>query len=147
MDPRDNALHALKARVVADQFDWGDDHPPHTPLAQTVLYELHVKGFTKLHPSVPEALRGSYAGLASDAALAHLKALNVTAVNLLPVHQHIDEGRLVKLDLSNYWGSTRSASSARARGLPRALYRVTAACRCATSSARWSGGCTRPASR
>jgi glycogen operon protein len=69
-----------------------------------VLYELHVKGFTKLHPGVPEGLRGTYAGLASDAALAHLKALNVTAVNLLPVHQHIDEPRLVKLDLSNYWG-------------------------------------------
>ena len=104
MDPRDNAHHALKARVVADGFDWGDDRAPHTPLSQTVLYELHVKGFTKLHPDVPERLRGTYAGLASDAALAHLKQLNVTAVNLLPVHQHLDEPRLVKLDLSNYWG-------------------------------------------
>jgi glycogen operon protein len=104
MDPRDNAPQALKARVVADHFDWGDDHPPHTPLAQTVLYELHVKGFTKLHPGVPPAQRGTYAGLASDAALAHLKQLNVTAVNLLPVHQHIDEQRLAKLDLSNHWG-------------------------------------------
>ncbi len=104
MDPRDNARHALKARVVADHFDWGGDRPPHTPLAQSVLYELHVKGFTQRHGGVPEGLRGTYAGLASDAALAHLKQLNVTAVNLLPVHQHIDEQRLAKLDLVNYWG-------------------------------------------
>ncbi|KNZ33156.1 MAG: isoamylase [Methylibium sp. NZG] len=104
LDPRDNAPTALKARVVADRFDWEDDRAPHTPLEQTVLYELHVKGFTRLHAGVPESLRGTYAGLASDAALAHLKALKVTAVNLLPVHQHIDEERLVKLDLSNHWG-------------------------------------------
>ena len=104
IDPRDNARHALKARVVDDDFDWGDDKPPQTPLADTVLYELHVKGFTQLHPDVPEALRGSYAGLASEASLAHLKRLGVTAVNLLPVHQHIDEQRLSKLGLVNYWG-------------------------------------------
>jgi glycogen debranching enzyme GlgX len=104
MDPRDNARHALKARVVDDHFDWGADQLLHTPMAQTVLYELHVKGFTKLHPGVPEGQRGTYAGLASDAALAHLKQLKVTAVNLLPVHYHIDEQRLVSLDLSNYWG-------------------------------------------
>ena len=104
IDPRDNARHALKARVVDDDFDWGDDKPPQTPLADTVLYELHVKGFTQLHPDVPEALRGSYAGLASEASLAHLRRLGVTAVNLLPVHQHIDEQRLSKLGLANYWG-------------------------------------------
>ena len=105
MDPRDNAATALKARVVVDpRFDWGDDRPLHTPLRDTVLYELHVKGFTQLHPGVPEALRGTYAGLATDAAIAHLKSLNITAVNLLPVHQHVDEQRLVNLDLTNYWG-------------------------------------------
>ncbi len=104
MDPRDNAAHALKARVVDDAFDWGDDRPPLTPLADTVLYELHVKGFTQLHPGVPEALRGSYAGLAADASIAHLKRLGITAVNLLPVHQHLDEQRLSKLGLTNYWG-------------------------------------------
>jgi glycogen operon protein len=73
-------------------------------MADTVLYELHVKGFTKNHPGVPAALRGSYAGLGSDAAIAHLKRLGVTAVNLLPVHQHIDEERLVQMGLRNYWG-------------------------------------------
>jgi glycogen debranching enzyme GlgX len=103
-DPRDNARHALKARVIADRFDWGEDEPPHTPLTHTVLYELHVKGFTQLHPDVPEAHRGTFAGLASDAALEHLRSLNVTAVSLLPVHQHIDERRLTRLGLRNYWG-------------------------------------------
>jgi len=104
LDPRDNATCALKARVVADDFDWGDDRPPRTPLAQTVLYELHVKGFSRLHRDVPQPQRGTYAGLASDAALSHLKKLNITAVNLMPVHQHIDEHRLVNMGLSNYWG-------------------------------------------
>ena len=103
-DPRDNAAAALKARVVADTFDWGDDAPPGTPLDRTLLYELHVKGFTQRHPEVPPALRGTYAGLASDAALAHLQRLGVSAVSLLPVHQHLDEQRLARLGLRNYWG-------------------------------------------
>ena len=104
MDMRDNAACALKARVVDPRHDWGGDRQPHTPLERTVLYELHVKGFTRRHPGVPEALRGSYAGLASDAAIAHFRRLGVTALCLLPVHQHIDERRLVGLGLSNYWG-------------------------------------------
>ena len=104
LDMHDNAGHALKARVVDDHFDWGDDRPLHTPLTDTVLYELHVKGFTELHPGVPEAMRGCYAGLGSDAALAHLKRLGVTAVSLLPVHQRVDELRLTRMGLSNYWG-------------------------------------------
>lgn len=108
MDLRDNGAQALKARVVHDSFDWGSgasaDAPPRTPLADTVLYELHVKGFTRLHPGVPEAQRGTYAGLASDAAIAHLQRLGVTAVSLLPVHQALDEERLVRMGLRNYWG-------------------------------------------
>lgn len=104
MDLRDNGAQALKARVVHDRFDWGDDAPPGTPLADTVLYEVHVKGFTRLHPGVPEAQRGTYAGLASDAAIAHLQRLGVTAVSLLPVHQALDEERLVRMGLRNYWG-------------------------------------------
>ncbi len=103
-DPRDNAAFALKARVSDDAYDWGNDVHPHTALADTVLYELHVKGFSKLHSGVPEALRGSYAGLASDAAIAHLQGLGITAVNLLPVQMHLDEQRLTRLGLSNYWG-------------------------------------------
>jgi glycogen operon protein len=104
MDMTDNGPHALKARVVADAFDWEGDRHPYTPLAETVLYELHVEGFTKTHPGVPAALRGTYAGLASDAAIAHLKRLGVTAVDLLPVHQRVDEQRLVRQGLVNYWG-------------------------------------------
>ncbi|MET0383505.1 MAG: glycogen debranching protein GlgX [Burkholderiaceae bacterium] len=105
MDTADNAAWALKARVVADDgFDWEGDRHPHTPLADTVLYELHVKGFTRLRDDVPEALRGTCAGLASDAAIAHLRRLGVTAVGLLPVHQRIDEMRLRQMGLGNYWG-------------------------------------------
>jgi glycogen operon protein len=104
-DPRDNAATALKARLVHDApFDWGDDRPPHTPLAATVIGELHVKGFTRRHPAVPEALRGTYAGLAHPAAIAHLRALGITAVSLLPVQHKLSEPRLVAMGLSNYWG-------------------------------------------
>ncbi len=104
MDPRDNARSALKARVVHDAFDWQDDRPPQTALADTVLYELHVRGFTQRMPGVPAAERGTYAGLASDAAISHLQRLGISAVSLLPVHQFIDEQRLVENGLRNYWG-------------------------------------------
>jgi glycogen debranching enzyme GlgX len=106
MDRRDNALHALKARVIDERPATGDvpEPRPHTPLAETVLYEAHVKGLTMRHPGVPEPQRGSYAGLASDAAIAHLQRLGVTAISLLPLHQHLDEQRLVEQGLSNYWG-------------------------------------------
>jgi glycogen operon protein len=112
-DPRDNAAHALKARVVDDgpilagarrQRRAGADHRPRHEPADTVLYELHVKGFTRLHPAVPEPLRGSYAGLAHPAAIAHLRRLGVSTVSLLPVHQCLDEARLARLGLVNYWG-------------------------------------------
>ena len=104
MDTRDDAASALKARVVHDAFDWGDDRPPETSLADSVIYELHVKGFSMRNPAVPEAARGTYAGLGDPASIAHLNALGVTAVSLLPVHQRIDEERLVKSGLTNYWG-------------------------------------------
>ena len=104
MDMRDNAAHALKARVVADNFDWQGDRHLHTPLSETVLYEAHVKGYTKRHPGVPEALRGTFAGMASGAAIEHLQNLGVTAVSLLPVQRHLDEHRLRKMGLVNYWG-------------------------------------------
>ena len=103
-DPRDNAAIALKARVVDDRFDWGDDAPPAVPRQDLLLYELHVKGFTRQHPGVPPAQRGCFAGLASDAAVQHLVGLGVNAVSLLPVHQHLDEQRLARLGLVNYWG-------------------------------------------
>jgi len=104
MDMADSGMHALKARVVDDRFDWQGDRKPHRTVVDTVLYEMHVKGFTKQHPGVPDALRGTYAGLACDAPIAHLRRLGVTAVCLLPVQQHIDEQRLAMMGLRNYWG-------------------------------------------
>ncbi|WP_029523883.1 glycogen debranching protein GlgX [Polaromonas glacialis] len=105
MDSRDNAQWALKARVVQeDSFDWSGDQPPGVSLPDTVLYEAHVKGFSRRNPAVPEALRGSYAGLADPASLAHLKRLGITSISLLPVHYALDEERLAGMGLSNYWG-------------------------------------------
>jgi len=104
MDTRDNAARALKARVTRDAYDWGNDRAPNTSLADTVICELHVKGFSKQNPAVPEALRGTYAGLGAAASIAHLSALGVTAVSLLPVHQRVDEERLIRMGLTNYWG-------------------------------------------
>jgi glycogen operon protein len=103
-DDRDNAMFAPLAAVVDPAFTWGEDRRPRTPWHETVIYEAHVKGFTKLNPRVPEAFRGSYLGLASEAALNHLKRLGVTAVELLPVHHHTDERVLVDRGLTNYWG-------------------------------------------
>jgi glycogen debranching enzyme GlgX len=104
MDTRDNAAWALKGRVVHDGFDWEGDQPPCVALQDTVLYELHVKGFSKLNPQIPEALRGTYAGLAHPASLAHLRRLGVTSISLLPVHFALDEERLAGMGLRNYWG-------------------------------------------
>ena len=96
--------NGLKAVVADEPFDWGDDAPPATPLADSVLYEIHVKGATRQHPDVPEALRGTYAGLASAPMIRHLKRLGVTAVKLLPIHCFLDEERLVVSGRTNYWG-------------------------------------------
>ena len=104
MDIRDNAAVALKAWVVHDSFDWDGDQPPCVALQDTVLYELHIKGFSELNPQVPEALRGTYAGLGHAASVAHIKRLGVTSISLLPVHYALDEERLVAMGLSNYWG-------------------------------------------
>ena len=104
MDERDNAAWAPLAAVIDPAFTWGDDRRPNTPWHNTVIYEVHVKGFTKLHPEVPELLRGTYSGLASEPAIRHLKELGVTAVELMPVHHHAYERHLVEHNLSNYWG-------------------------------------------
>ena len=92
------------AAVIDPAFTWGDDRPPRTPWHETVIYEMHVKGFTKLHPDVPEPLRGTYAALTSEPALEHLQRLGVTAVELMPVHHHADDRHLVERGLTNYWG-------------------------------------------
>ena len=104
-------------------FTWGDDRPPRTPWHKTLIYELHVKGFTKLNPNVPDQLRGSYAGLASESAIKHLTDLGVTAVELLPVHHFLDDRHLVEKGLHNYWGYNTlaffaPASLLRLRGIP-----------------------------
>jgi len=105
LDPEsDTAGFAPLARVLDTSFEWGDDHAPRAPWHETIVYELHVKGFTKQHPDVPEQLRGTYAGLSSPAAIEHLRSLGVTSVELLPVHFHIDEPFLVDKGLVNYWG-------------------------------------------
>ncbi|RMH25848.1 MAG: glycogen debranching enzyme GlgX [Planctomycetota bacterium] len=101
----DSAAFAPLAAVVdGPPFEWGDDRKPDTPWRNTLIYELHVKGFTARHPGVPEPLRGTYAGLASDAAIEHLQSLGVTAVELMPVHQHAIDASLVRRGLTNYWG-------------------------------------------
>jgi glycogen operon protein len=98
--------HLMPKCVVVDQsFEWGDDQLLKTPWHETIIYETHVKGFTKLHPDIPEELQGTYAGLAHPAAIEHLQAIGITAVELLPVHHFLAHpGHLVDKDLSNYWG-------------------------------------------
>ena len=103
-DPRDSAPFAPLAMVADPEFDWRDDRPPRIPLHDSLIYELHVKGFSKLHPEIPRPLRGTYAGLASEPAIDHFQRLGVTAIELLPVHYHIDEHMVVKRGLTNYWG-------------------------------------------
>ena len=103
-DERDSAAWAALGAVIEGAFDWEDDRSPATPWDETILYEAHVKGFTKLHPGVPPELRGTYAGLCSDAAIQHLLHLGISAVQLMPVHFHIDERALAERGLSNYWG-------------------------------------------
>ena len=100
----DSAPYVPRSVIVDPSFDWGDDRPPKTPLADTIIYEMHVKGFTALHPDVPPELRGTYAGLAHPAAIDHLKKLGVTAVELMPVHEFIHREQLVEKGRSNYWG-------------------------------------------
>src|SRR6516162_924531 len=103
-DERDSAPFAPLAAVVDNAFTWGDDRPPRVPWTKTLIYELHVKGFTMRHPGVPEKQRGTYAGVASEAAVQHLRSLGVTAVELMPVHQHVDDRHLQERGLHNYWG-------------------------------------------
>ncbi|MGW7050905.1 glycogen debranching protein GlgX [Streptomyces sp. NPDC054887] len=106
-DDRDSAPFVPKGVVVHDDApgdEWVDDRRPKTPWADTVIYELHVRGFTKLHPDIPEELRGTYAGLGHPAAIEHLQRLGVTAVELLPVHQFAHEDHLLRRGLRNYWG-------------------------------------------
>ena len=103
-DDQDSAAGVPKSVVVEHRFDWGNDCPPQTPLADSVIYEMHVKGFSKRNPNVPENLQGTYAGLAHPASIDYLKELGITAVELMPIHEMVDDGHLIDRGLKNYWG-------------------------------------------
>jgi isoamylase len=120
IDDEDDAEAIPKCVVVDPRFDWEDDRPPATPWPDTVIYEVHTKGFTKRHPHVREDLQGTYAGLASESALAYLRDLGVTAVELLPIHHIADEQFLHDKGLTNYWGYSSIGYLA-----PHALYSAT----------------------
>ena len=119
-DDEDDAAAIPKCVVVDTSFDWEDDRPPARAWNETIIYEAHVKGFTKLNEHVREDLRGTYAGLASEPALEYLQSLGVTAVELLPIHHIADEGFLLDRGLSNYWGYSSIGYLA-----PHALYAAT----------------------
>jgi isoamylase len=100
----DSAPFVAKSVVINPFFDWGNDRPPTTPWHRTVVYETHVKGFSRTHPAIPEELRGTYAGMAHPVAIEYLKSLGITAVELLPVHQFVQDSTLEERGLRNYWG-------------------------------------------
>ncbi|MGO9260630.1 MAG: glycogen debranching protein GlgX [Bryobacteraceae bacterium] len=103
-DPSDDAWGVPKCVVTTSHFDWENDRPPLTPLHDSILYELHVKGFTATHPEIPAELRGTYAGLAHPVAVEYLRKLGITAVELMPVHDFVDDKHLLERGLRNYWG-------------------------------------------
>lgn len=104
MDSTDSAPFIPKAVVTNDKFDWGSDKPPHIPMHKSVIYETHVKGFTAMHPDIPEEIRGTYAAMGHPVAINYLKELGVTAVELLPIHHFLTDRHLKDKGLSNYWG-------------------------------------------
>jgi isoamylase len=121
----DSSAHVPRSLVTDPQFGWQDDKRPWYRYADTVLYEIHVKGFTMRHPDIPPPLRGTYAGLGHEAAIAYLKDLGVTIVELLPVHQNVPEAFLIARGLTNYWGyntigffAPHNGYSAAVRGIP-----------------------------
>ncbi|MFW5969001.1 MAG: glycogen debranching protein GlgX [Halofilum sp. (in: g-proteobacteria)] len=103
-DTRDNAADMPRCKVIDPAFTWGEDRRPNTPWHETVIYEMHVRGFTMLSHRVPEPLRGTYAGLASEPMIAYLRRLGVTAVELMPVHASVTGRQLAEQGLTNYWG-------------------------------------------
>ena len=104
MNASDNAAFCPLGAVVDSSFTWGNDASPNIPWHKTVIYEAHVKSLTHMHPEVPEHIRGTYAGLCSQPVIHHLKKLGVTAVELEPIHHHVDEKHLLDKGLKNHWG-------------------------------------------
>ena len=103
-DDRDSAPFMPRCRVIDPAFTWGDERPPRTPWARTIVYELHVRGYTKLHPLVSERLQGTFRGLTEPAVLNHLRDIGITAVELMPVHAFVNDSYLLDKGLTNYWG-------------------------------------------
>jgi len=133
----DSAPHMPKSVVTNPYFDWGVDRPPNTPYHKTVIYEAHVKGLTMTNPRIPEELRGTYAGVAHPATIEYLTDLGITAIELMPVHQFVQDDTLQQKGLRNYWGYNTIGFFA-----PHNEYASTS-----RSSRAWCGPCTRPASR
>jgi len=104
MDATDSAPFVPKSVVTNDRFDWGSDKPPRIPMHKSVIYETHVKGFTAMHPDIPEEIRGTYAAMGHPVAVNYLKELGITAVELLPIHHFLTDRHLKDKGLSNYWG-------------------------------------------
>ena len=100
----DSLGHTMLSVVINPFFDWGQDRAPQHEYHETVIYEAHVKGMTQLHPGIPDEIRGTYAGLAHPAMVEHLTSLGVTAIELMPVHQFVQDPHLISQGLSNYWG-------------------------------------------
>ncbi len=100
----DSLPHTMLSVVINPFFDWGDDRPPRHEYHDTVIYEAHVRGLTELHPEIPDEIRGTYAGIAHPAMISHLQELGITAIELMPVHQYVQDSHLIDRGLSNYWG-------------------------------------------
>ena len=118
-DRRESARGMPKCRVVDTAFSWGDDRPPQIPWHDTVIYEMHVRGFTKLHPQVPPVLRGTFAGLSCPPVIDHLKRLGVTTIELMPVHAFVDDRTWSSAACATTGATTRSVSSRRTALLAR----------------------------
>ncbi len=141
-DTRDSAPYMPKCVVVDPNFDWqGEPGRRAVSWDHTICYETHVKGYTMLHPAVPERLRGTYAGLGTPEIVKYIKSLGVTSVELLPIHTFVNDSHLLDNGLVNYWATTRSASSRPIRATP-----TTSPTPCA-SSRKWSRASTTPASK
>ena len=140
----DSAADAPLGCVIDEAFTWGDDRPPKTPSHRTLIYEMHVKGFTKLNEEVPEEFRGTYAGLSSEPAIRYLRELGVTAVELLPVHVHADDRILLDARPRELLGLQHAVLLR-----PRAALRLGRRIRPKSSanSRRWSATCTTRASK
>ena len=118
MNTLDSAPHTMKAAVVNPYFDWGNDQHPNISYHDSVIYEAHVRGMTNLNMDVPPDIRGTYAGLAYPSVIEYLKKLGVTAIELMPIHQFVNDSFLQEKGLSNYWGYNTIASSPRTTPTP-----------------------------